>query len=131
MWPAGRDGDSDGALIEGDFSLFAMAHTMVFDGPAGRQETLPWNGSPDARGPFTYASLPCTGNAPVNNVSTDLPTLGGALPGGQVPVSTRTHPLRFEVFQAGGIAELRGTITLTVCHLRSGSTPEPDPIPRR
>ena len=116
-------------VIEGVFSVFAMAHTMTFDGPDGLQETRPWDGSPDAPGTFTYASMPCSGKAPVNNVSTDLPALGGAVPGARVPVSTRTHPMSFEVTESEGATCLTGSIALTVCHLGPGPTDEADPVP--
>lgn len=114
-------------MPEGAFSLFAMAHTMAFDGPAGREETVPWDGSA-VDGPFSYASKPCSGEAPVNNVSTDLPALGGAVADSRVPVSTRTHPLRFHVADDGGTLRLRGSILLTVCQLGPGPTREPDPV---
>lgn len=116
-------------VLEGDFSVFAMVHTMDFGGPDGRVDPAPWDGSRGARGPFTYASKPCNGDAPVNNVATDLPALGGAVPGSRVPASVRSHPLRFEVTQAGDVTALRGTISLTVCQLRSGSTGDDDPVP--
>lgn len=108
-------------MHQGVFSLFGMVHTMAFGGPAGRQEPAPWDGA-SVGGPFCYASMPCTGEAPVNNVSTDLPALGGTIPGSRVPVSTRTHPLQFEVTETGGGLHLRGSILLTVCHLGPGAT---------
>lgn len=114
-------------MREGAFSLFAMAHTMAFDGPAGREETVPWDGSA-VGGPFSYASKPCSGEAPVNNVSTDLPALGGVVAGSRVPVSTRTHPLRFHAADDGGILRLRGSVLLTVCQLGPGPTTAPDPV---
>lgn len=114
-------------MREGAFSLFAMAHTMAFDGPAGWEETVPWDGSA-VGGPFSYASKPCSGEAPVNNVSTDLPALGGAVPSSRVPVSTRTHPLRFHVADEDGSLRLRGSILLTVCQLGPGPNTEPDPV---
>jgi hypothetical protein len=118
----------DGDVIEGAFSLFAMVHTMTFDGPDGPQETRPWDGSPDAAGPFTYASKPCSGNAPVNNVSSDLPALGGTIAGSRVPVSTRTQPMTFQVSERHGATCLTGSVALTVCHLGPGSTDEADPV---
>lgn len=118
-----------GAVLEDAFSLFAMVHTRTYDTPDGERETRPWDGSPDAAGVFTYASMPCHGQAPVNNVSTDLPALGGSLAGSAVPVSTRTHPMSFEVVQDGDAVRLQGTIVLTVCHLGPGPTDEADPAP--
>lgn len=115
-------------MLEGVFSLFAMVHTMSFEGAAGWEETVPWGGERAGGGPFSYASMPCTGEAPVNNVSSDLPALGGAVPGSRVPVSMRTHPLRFDVAEAGGAVRLRGSITLVVCQLQPGSTATPEPV---
>lgn len=116
------------ADLEGVFTLFAMVHTLGFEGAHGPEEAVPWDGSPAAAGPYTYASRPCSGHAPVNNLSTDLPALGGAVPSGRVPVSTRTHPLRFTVREDEAGLHLEGSITLTVCQLQSGSTPDPDPV---
>ena len=118
-----------GDVLEDAFALFAMVHTRSYDTPDGPRDTRPWDGAPDAAGVFTYASMPCSGQAPVNNVSSDLPALGGALPGSTVPVSTRTHPLSFEVGRDGGGVRLRGGIVLTVCHLGPGPTEEADPTP--
>lgn len=118
-------------VLEGTFSLFAMVHTMRFDGPDGLQETRPWDGSPTARGPFSYASKPCSGQAPVNNVSTDLPALGGTVAGSRAPISTRTHPMTFEVAEDAedpGTTRLTGSIVLTVCHLGPGPTDEAEPV---
>lgn len=115
-------------MLEGVFSLFAMVHTMSFEGAAGWEETVPWGGDTRGGGPFSYASMPCTGEAPVNNVSSDLPALGGAVPGSRVPVSMRTHPLRFDVAEEGGTVRLRGSITLVVCQLQPGPTAKPDPV---
>lgn len=95
---------------EGTFCLFAMVHTLRFDAPDGPPDTVPWDGRAPG-GPFSSASKPCSAEAPVNNVSSDLPVLGGVLEHGRVPSSTRTHPLRFEVSRAGGAAVLRGTIS--------------------
>ena len=115
-------------VLEDAFSLFAMVHTRPYETPDGLRDTRPWDGSPDAAGVFSYASMPCNGQAPVNNVSTDLPALGGAVPGSRVPVSTRTHPMSFEVGRDGEAVRLRGGIVLTVCHLGPGPTEEGDPV---
>jgi hypothetical protein len=117
-----------GGLVQGVFSLFAMVHTMAWTAADGEHQSVPWDGSSHG-GPFTYASKPCTGQAPVNNIATDLPALGGAVPGSRVPASTRSHPLRFEVVPGGDGPALRGTIALTVCQLQRGPTDEPDPVP--
>lgn len=119
---------ADGDLVEGAFSLFAMVHTMTLARPGGPQETRPWDGTARAGGPFSYASMPCSGNAPVNNVSTDLPALGGAVPDSRVPVSTRSHPLSFEVVERDRGPGLRGSISLTVCQLRPGATAGSDAL---
>lgn len=113
----------DGDVVEGVFSLFAMVHTMRLEGPEGPVETHPWDGV--AAGGFSYASMPCNGDAPVNNVATDLPALGGAVLGVRVPVSVRSHPLRVEVDASGG---LEGSVALTVCRLGAGPTADPDPV---
>lgn len=120
---------AEAGMLEGVFSLFAMAHTLTFAGPSGPQETVPWDGSARPGGSFTDASRSCSDDAPVNNVSTDLPTLGGAVDGGRAPVSTRTHPMRFDIVEDRDVTRLRGGITLVVCHLASGSTSVPDPTP--
>lgn len=108
---------------EGTFCLFAMVHTLGFVAPDGTRDTVPWDGRTPG-GPFSYASKPCSAEAPVNNVSSDLPVLGGVLEHGRVPASTRTHPLRFAVSRASGATVLRGTISLVVCQLGPGSTTE-------
>jgi hypothetical protein len=116
-------------VLEDAFSLFAMVHTRSYETPDGPRDTRPWDGSAGAAGVFTYASMPCRGQAPINNLSSDLPVLGGALPGGRVPASTRTHPLSFEVERDGDAVRLRGAIVLTVCRLGPGATGEDDPTP--
>lgn len=116
-------------VLEDAFSLFAMVHTRSYETAGGPRDTRPWDGSPDATGLFTYASMPCSGQAPVNNMSSDLPTLGGSLPGSRVPASTRTHPMSFEVRRDGGNVRLHGGIVLTVCHLGPGPTAEDDGTP--
>lgn len=122
--------DDDGASVSGVFSLFGMVHTMPFtDADGEQQEAVPWDGSATAGDRFIYASKPCSGNAPVNNLATDLPALGGAVPGSRVPVSVRSHPFRFRATESGGVVRLAGVIALTVCQLRPGSTADSDPVP--
>lgn len=119
----------DAAVIQGAFGLFAMVHTMTYEGPHGAEDTRPWDGSPQPGGPYTYASLPCNAEAPVNNVSSDLPALGGAVAGARAPASTRNHPLRFDVLHDDGALTLQGSIALTVCQRGPGSTAVADAVP--
>ncbi|MDP8970438.1 MAG: hypothetical protein M3N52_08105 [Actinomycetota bacterium] len=110
--------------LRGDFSLVAMVHTTAYeDQELGEQFPNPWEGS-EQGGPFRYASVPCTRNAPVNNISTNLTTYNSRLPGSRSPASTRNHPLEFTVTDS----RLDGSITLTVCKLGPGPTTSPDPV---
>ncbi|MFP5299237.1 MAG: hypothetical protein ACLGHL_09655, partial [Actinomycetota bacterium] len=93
-------------------------------------DPIPWNGDRDTGGPFRYASIPCSGNAPVNNISTDLTTYNSRIEGSRSPASTRDHPLEFNVVRnKKGQLRLRGTVVMTVCHLRGGPTAADDPVP--
>jgi hypothetical protein len=116
--------------VRGAFSMVSMAHTKEYAGAGvGEQQPNPWDGG-QGEGPYRYAAIPCTGNAPVNNISGDLPTFNGLVTGSRVPVSTRAHPLEFEVTEGDdGELQLEGTLELTVCQLRPGVTPDPDPVP--
>jgi hypothetical protein len=111
------------------FSLMQMVHTT--SGPSGSQVPVspaPWNGT-SAGGPFRYAGIPCTGNAPVNNIATNLTTYNSRLPGSRSPASTRMHPLEFDVTPLpGGTFRLDGTATMTVCKRTGGPTATPDPV---
>ncbi|HUR18956.1 MAG TPA: hypothetical protein VMZ51_08490 [Acidimicrobiales bacterium] len=112
--------------VDGAFSFMQMVHTTTYnDGTP--QNTIPWNGTATG-GPFRYASIPCTGNAPVNNIATDLTTYNARLPGSRVPASTRSHPLEFSVTPATATApaRLEGTDVITVCDLKGGPNPAPD-----
>ena len=115
--------------VSGRFSLVMMSHTTS----AGAQlpGVNPWNGSRQASNErFAYRSIPCSGPAPVNNLSTDLPSYNGRVAGSRLPNSARAHPISFRVVRVrGGGSEIRGNITLTVCKLASGPTATPDPIP--
>lgn len=106
------------AGVAGDFSLMAMVHTTTYDDRGTMRETRPWDGS-GGRGTYSYASIPCAGGAPVNNISTNLTTYNGRLPGSRSPASTRNHPLRFTV-EPG--ARLHGTVALTACKLGPGAS---------
>jgi hypothetical protein len=117
--------------IRGSFSMIEMAHTRPYAGAElQEQQPNPWNGQAGGGGPYRYAAIPCTDNAPVNNISGDLPTFNTLVPGSRVPASTRAHPLEFQVSEGdGGQMQLEGTLELTVCQLRPGVTPKPDPVP--
>jgi len=113
--------------VEGSFSLIQMVHTTNFNDGEVKSAT-PWDGA--SNGTFRYAGIPCTGNAPVNNISTDLTTYNNRLPGSRAPASTRSHPLEFSATrQPDGTFRLSGKDTLTVCQLRGGPTASPDPVP--
>lgn len=115
--------------VRGQFSLVAMVHTTQYMGQdLPDPNPRPWNGM-SSGGPFRYFGIPCTGNAPVNNISTNLTTYNSRLPGSRSPASTRSHPFEFV---ANG-DRLDGILTLTVCKLGGGQTGTPpgqnDPIP--
>lgn len=117
--------------VHGAFSMVVMAHTTSYAGTdvEQEQESNPWDGGTDA-GPYRYAAIPCNQDAPLNNISGDLPTFNTLIPGSRVPASTRAHPLEFDVSEGDdGEMELEGTLDLTVCQLRPGVTPDPDPVP--
>lgn len=142
---AGADGDSaqptgadstgwiverDEEEIRGSFSMVAMAHTTSYGGAGIEQEARPWDGTAETGGPYRYAAIACSENAPVNNISSDLPSFNTMIPGSRIPASTRSHPLQFDVVEGeGGELQLKGSIELTVCQLRPGVTPDPDPVP--
>lgn len=113
--------------VRGRFQLIQMMHvgTAQF-GVLPR--TAPWDGR--SRGNFGYSGIPCTGNAPVNNLGSNLPSYNGKVPGSRLPSSTRMQPLAFTVARRkGGGLEMRALMTLVVCQLRPGPTADPDPIP--
>jgi len=125
---AGAQGQDPTPGVKGDFSLIMMIHTQQsvpeFNVPA----TSPWDG---ARRPgiFTYRSIPCTGNAPVNNISSDLPSYNTRVPGSRSPSSLRAHPFAMRIKKArGGGWELQGQIDFTVCKLGPGPTVRPEPV---
>jgi hypothetical protein len=110
------------------FNLIAMAHSSpeTVRGLTIEVETTPWDGE-STGGPFSYASAPCDQDAPINNVSSNLPSLNTRLEGSRSPASTRLHPIEFEIVSLeGGAGEIGGTIDLTVCQPRFGVTPEDD-----
>lgn len=107
------------------FSLILMVHTL--DSP----KTTPWDGKLANDGKiFTYRSIACTGNAPVNNISSDLPSFNGRVAGSSLPNSLRGHPFAFRTVKTKRNGwMLRGIITIKVCKLGSGPTQSPDPVP--
>ncbi len=113
--------------IRGDFSLVMMVHTS--SGGFGNLEGVnPWDGTPTP-GRYAYRSIPCTGNAPVNNISSDLPSYNTRIAGSRSPTSMRAHPFTFQVRRHRGRWEMFGSIKFTVCKLGGGATAAPDPIP--
>ena len=99
--------------VEGSFGLAAMVHTPDWPNNA---EVVPWDGK--SSGDFVYRAIPCSGNAPMNNISSNLPTYNALIPGSRSPASTRSHPFKFTVRDG----KMNGTIQLTVCKLGPGPT---------
>lgn len=130
---AGAVAQTGGAAagMSGNFSLVNMVHTTQYQGQdLGTNDPQPWTGTREPGGPFVYAGIACTGNAPVNNISTDLTTYNTRIEGSRSPASTRSHPFEFRVVRnKEGRLRLRGQITFTVCQLKPGPTPDPDPVP--
>lgn len=114
--------------VQGDFSAILNMHTTSSAvGPL--PGVRPWDGRAQP-GVFIYRSIPCTGLAPVNNLSSDLPSYGGRVPGSRAPSSMRAIPFAFRVVRTrGGQRAIRGFSELVVCKLGPGPTPDPDPIP--
>lgn len=113
------------------FSLIGMAHTSpsTARGLPIEVETAPWDGQATG-GPFSFASAPCSADAPINNVSTNLASLNTRLEGSRSPASTRLHPLEFEIVSLeDGKGEMEGSVDLTVCQPRFGVTPPDDSTP--
>ncbi|HYF28291.1 MAG TPA: hypothetical protein VD931_21290 [Baekduia sp.] len=123
-----QGGSAQDQGVKGEFSLIQMIHTnssTYGDLPGA----VPWGGS-ERGGPFTYRGIPCTGNAPVNNLASDLPSYGMRVRGSRAPSSMRAHPFSFQVRRTrSGAVRMVGSITFTVCHLRPGPTPSNDPVP--
>lgn len=112
--------------VRGNFAFQGMMHTAR--GGNRLPGVNPWDGRSSGR--FAYRSIPCSGNAPVNNLSSNLPSYNSRVRGSRSPSSTRIHPLRFSVVRSkSGRREMRGRITLTVCKLDQGPTADPDPVP--
>lgn len=128
--PAATDGGGGAQVDEFDsrFNLIGMAHTSprTARGLEIEVDTTPWDGA-STGGPYSFASAPCSADAPINNVSTNLTSFNTRLEGSRSPASTRLHPLEFEVLSLeDGKGEMRGSISLTVCQPRFGVTPPDD-----
>ena len=116
--------------VSGEFSLIMMVHTTQSTPSFRVPATVPWGGIPRIGRSYSYRSIACTGAAPVNNISSDLPSYGARVEGSRAPSSMRAHPFRIRVRRArSGGWELLGRIQFTVCQLRGGPTPDPDPVP--
>lgn len=116
--------------VEGDFSLIMMVHTAESTPNFAAPATRPWNGTRTPNVRYTYRSIPCTGPAPVNNISSDLPSYGTRVQGSRAPSSLRAHPFRIRLRRAKeGGWEMLGRMVLTVCKLSGGPTPASDPVP--
>lgn len=119
--------------VSGKFSLLIMAHTLASIPQFSVPATNPWNGIPVKAKSSSYRSIPCTGPAPLNNISSDLPTYNARVVGSRPPASMRAHPFQFQLVSikvgGKGVWELRGRLDFTVCQLKGGATPNPDPVP--
>jgi hypothetical protein len=116
--------------VSGHFSLIMMVHTTESTPNFSVPATVPWGGAKRIGRSYSYRSIACTGAAPVNNISSDLPSYGTRVAGSRAPSSLRAHPFRIRVRKARqGGWELVGRIQYTVCQLRGGPTPDPDPVP--
>jgi hypothetical protein len=126
-----EDGEAPAADtdFEGDwFNVIAMAHSSP-QTPQGWDvplETSPWDG--ESTGTFSYSSIACADDAPINNISTNLTTFNSRLPESRSPASTRLHPIEFEVTDEveDGTGEFTGTVEMVACQLRAGVVPEDD-----
>lgn len=113
--------------VKGAFQLLAMVHSTDAQ-DENRLVATPWNGR--SSGSFSYRSRACTANAPVNNLSSNLPSYNGRVTGSRLPSSTRLQPLSFRVLRTRrGTPVIGGTADIVVCQLAPGPTPNPDPIP--
>lgn len=121
----GAAGAQSSGAVRGDFSLQAMAHQSTAQAPK-LFNVKPWDGR--SLGRYSYRSIPCSGNAPVNNISSDLPSYNTRVAGSRAPSSTRLHNLSFRVVEGKNGKVMLGTTSIVVCQLRSGPTPSPDPV---
>jgi len=115
--------------VRGDFSAVMMIHTSS-SSYGNLPDVNPWGGERRAGTAFTYRSIPCTGNAPVNNISSDLPSYNTRVAGSRAPSSMRAHPFRFSLRKnRRGEWAMHGGVTFTVCKLGGGPTAANDPVP--
>ena len=121
----GTVGAQTSGAVRGEFSLQGMAHQSTAQFPK-LFNVKPWDGG--SLGRFSYRSIPCTGNAPVNNISSDLPSYNTRVAGSRAPSSTRLHNLSFRVVEGKNGKVMLGTVSIVACQLRGGPTPNPDPI---
>ncbi len=128
--PSAAQGPADDRPVSGHFSLNMMVHTTRSTPNFSVPATVRWGGAKRIGRSFSYRSIPCTGAAPVNNISSDLPSYGTRVRGSRAPSSMRAHPFRIRVRRArAGGWESVGRIQFTVCQLKGGPTPDPDPVP--
>jgi hypothetical protein len=121
--PAGPPGG-----VSGSFSLVMMVHTST-GGFGNLPGVNPWNGTYAPASGLVYRSIPCTGNAPINNIASDLPSYGTRVAGSRAPSSMRAHPFGFRVRKYKGRWEMLGSIRFTVCQLGGGPNAASDPVP--
>jgi hypothetical protein len=130
---AGSSAHAKASGVSGHFSLLIMAHTLGSIPQYSVPATQPWNRQLQSGTTASYRSIPCTGNAPLNNLSSDLPTYNGRVVGSRPPASMRAHPFAFTLRQVKvkkhRVWQLRGRIDFTVCKLTGGVTPPDDPVP--
>ena len=130
--PAKRTSEAQAAgaerAVSGNFSLVMMVHTNASAGNFN-VPTEPWNGALRNNAVFTYRSIACTGNAPVNNIASDLPSYNTRVAGSRAPSSMRAHPYYMRLKRTSRGWLMRGTIVFTVCRLGGGPNPSDDPVP--
>lgn len=130
----GGSGDAGSAQSErpvrGTFSTVLMVHTTgtSFGDLSGVRA---WDGIYREREVFSYRSIGCSGNAPVNNIGTDLTTYNARVLGSRVPASIRAHPFAFRFVRDEGRWVMQGQIELVACKMGPGPTPQSDPVPDR
>jgi hypothetical protein len=115
--------------VSGHFSLILMVHTLGSIPEYSVPATHPWSGALESGATYSYRSIPCTGNAPLNNISTDLPSYGSRVVGSRPPVSVRGLPFAFKLQRVKKVWQMRGSISLAVCKLSGGPNATPDPVP--
>lgn len=129
--PAAAEAQAERAA-EGRFSLVMMVHTtgnQFGNMPGPLPGVNPWDGRRRVGNVFAYRSIPCTGNAPVNNISTDLTTYNARVPNSRVPASVRAHPFAFRLVRTRAGMRMRGYIEFVACKMGPGPTAAPDPVP--